>query len=219
MEELTKGAIRFERDIYPQRKDFFDKLIAKQYPKALFITCSDSRVVPNMLTDSDPGDIFTIRNAGNIVPPYGDMMGGVAASIEYAVMVLHVKHIIICGHTRCGAMDAVMHPESVASMPIVKTWLNHSESARRVVLGYGEIPENRRDIVMVEENVLAQLDHLRTHPSVASTLSMGEMNLYGWVFDITTGSILSYDSDQGEFVPMSLEHIPTATPKRKRRAL
>jgi carbonic anhydrase len=219
MKELTKGVLRFEREIYPERKEFFDRLIAKQFPKALFITCADSRVVPNMLTDSDPGDLFTIRNAGNIVPPYGQAVGGVSASIEYAVLVLNIKHIVVCGHTRCGAMDAAMHPEKVASMPIVKAWLNHSESARRVVAGYPNLSEERQAMVMVEENVLAQLDHLRTHPSVAAALAQGEMELYGWVFDITTGHVLSFDGDQGEFVPMSEEHIPTATPHRRRRVL
>ncbi len=217
MQHLTRGVLRFEREIYPQRKDFFDRLIAKQFPRALFITCADSRVVPNMITDSEPGDLFTIRNAGNIVPPYGEAMGGVSATIEYAVLVLKIKHIIICGHTRCGAMDAAMHPETVAHMPIVKSWLNHSESARRVVLGYEGLSEEEREKLMVEENVLAQLDHLRTHPSVAAALAHDEMHLYGWVFDITTGQVLGYDGDEGEFVPMSEDHMPDATPKRRRR--
>ena len=219
MDELTKGALRFERDIYPKRKEFFDRLIARQYPRALFITCSDSRVVPNMITDSEPGDLFTIRNAGNIVPSYGETMGGVSASIEYAVMVLGVKHIIICGHTHCGAMDAAMNPEKVASMPIVKAWLNHSESARRVAMGYENLTNEQRAKVMVEENVLAQLDHLRTHPSVAAALAAGELDLYGWVFDIAHGHVFSYDADQGQFVPMSEDHRPTATPRRRRRVL
>jgi len=102
MKEFTRGVVRFKKEIYPERKDFFDKLIAKQFPRALFITCFDSRVVPNMITDSDPGDLFTIRNAGNIVPPYGEAMGGVSASIEYAVMVLNIKNIIVCGHPLWG---------------------------------------------------------------------------------------------------------------------
>lgn len=219
MDVLTKGVLRFEREIYPQRKDFFDKLIARQFPRALFITCSDSRVVPNMITDSEPGDLFTIRNAGNIVPPYGEAMGGVSASIEYAVMVLGIKHIILCGHTHCGAMHAAMHPDSVAQMPIVRSWLNHAESARRIALGYTDLSSDQRDIIMVEENVLAQLDHLRTHPSVAAALARQEMELYGWVFDIAHGTVLSYDGEQGEFVPMSEHHMPKATPHRRRRAL
>ncbi|MBM3760260.1 MAG: carbonic anhydrase [Acidobacteria bacterium] len=219
MKELTRGVVRFEKEIYPKRKDFFDKLIAKQFPRALFITCSDSRVVPNMITDSEPGDLFTIRNAGNIIPPYEEAMGGVSASIEYAVMVLNIKNIIVCGHTRCGAMHAAMHPESVSQMPIVKSWLNHSESARRIVMGHKDLPEEKRALIMVEENVLAQLDHLRTHPSVAAALARGDMELYGWVFDIVHGNVTSYDGEQGEFVPISAEHMPTATPPRRRRVL
>lgn len=218
MDRLTKGVVRFENEIYPSRKEFFDKLIAAQFPRALFITCSDSRVVPNMITDSEPGDLFTIRNAGNIVPPYGEALGGVSASIEYAVMVLGVKNIIICGHTKCGAMDALMSPEKIAHMPVVRAWLNHSEAARRIVNQTCQnlSPEKRAEAV-VEENVLVQLDNLRTHPSVSLALAMGEMDIYGWVFDISTGHVFGYDGDIGEFVPMSEEHIPKATPKRIRR--
>ncbi len=219
MKELIKGVMRFETEIYPDKKDFFDKLIAQQFPRALFVTCSDSRVVPNMITDSEPGELFTIRNAGNIVPPYGDFMGGVSATIEYAVMALGVKNIIVCGHTHCGAMDAAMYPETISHMPIVKSWLNHAESARRVVLGYQNLTPKQQATVMVEENVLAQLGHLCTHPSVASALALGEMDLYGWVFDIETGHVFSFDSEQGAFVPMSLDHLPSATPKRRRRLL
>ncbi|WP_035957828.1 carbonic anhydrase [Bryobacter aggregatus] len=219
MKELTRGVLRFETEIYPKRKEFFDKLIARQFPRALFITCSDSRVVPNDMTDSDAGDLFTIRNAGNIIPPYGELMGGVSATIEYAVMALGVKNIIVCGHTHCGAMDAVLHPEKVTSMPIVKVWLNHAESARRVTAGYKDLTEEQKARTMVEENVLAQLEHLRTHPSVAAALSTGDMNLFGWVFEIENGHVLSYDADQGAFVPLSEEHIPNATPRRRRRIL
>lgn len=219
MDRLTKGVVRFEREIYPERKEFFDQLIAKQFPRALFITCSDSRVVPNLITDSEPGDLFTIRNAGNIVPPYGDQMGGVSATIEYAVMALKVKNIIICGHTRCGAMDALLNPEAVSSMPIVKSWLNHSEGARRIVMetcSHLESEEKAR--ALVEENVLTQLDNLRTHPSVSLALAKGDVDLFGWVFDIVHGHVFGYDGDVGEFVPMNEHHIPKATPKRVRRS-
>jgi carbonic anhydrase len=171
-----------------------------------------------MITDSDPGDLFTIRNAGNIVPPYGDVMGGVSATIEYAVMVLGVKNIIICGHTRCGAMDALMKPESIAHMPIVRNWLNHAESARRIIQETcHSLEDDARAQALVEENVLVQLDNLRTHPSVSLALAKGEMDLFGWVFDIVHGHVFGYDGDIGEFVPMSEEHIPRATPKRIRR--
>jgi carbonic anhydrase len=216
MDRLTKGVLRFEQEIYPKRKEFFDQLIAKQFPRALFITCSDSRVVPNELTDSEAGDLFTIRNAGNIVPPYGEAMGGVSATIEYAVMALGVRNIIICGHTRCGAMDAALHPEKVERMPIVKSWLNHAEAARRIVGAIEFSNEHDQALRMVEENVLAQLDNLRTHPSVAAKLAIGDMDLYGWVFDIETGHVTSFDGEEGEFVPMAEDRIPNATPKRRR---
>ncbi|MFN8938286.1 MAG: carbonic anhydrase, partial [Acidobacteriota bacterium] len=135
------------------------------------------------------------------------------------VMVLGIKHIINCGHTHCGAMHAAMHPDSVAQMPIVRSWLNHAESARRIALSYPNLSDAQRDKIMVEENVLAQLDHLRTHPSVAAALARQDMDLYGWVFDIAHGTVLSYDGEQGEFVPMSEHHMPKATPHRRRRAL
>jgi carbonic anhydrase len=171
-----------------------------------------------MITDSEPGDLFTIRNAGNIVPPYGDVMGGVSATIEYSIMALHVKNVIVCGHTRCGAMDALLEPESVSHMPIVKSWLNHAEAARRIVMETcGEMPHEERAKVLVEENVLVQLDNLRTHPSVALALAKQEVDLYGWVFDITNGHVFGYDGEIGEFVPMSETHIPKATPNRTRR--
>ena len=217
MDELTKGVLRFERDIYPKRKDFFDSLSARQDPRALFITCSDYRVVPSDITDSDAGDLFTIRNAGNIVPPYGEVMGGVSATIEYAVMVLGVKNIIVCGHTHCGAMSAALHPEKITHMPIVRSWLNNCESAVRIVAGYKELPEQDRLKALVEENVLAQLGHLRTHPSVAAALASGEMDLFGWVFDIEHGRVTTYDASEGAFVPMSEDHVTNATPKRRRR--
>ncbi|MDX2267583.1 MAG: carbonic anhydrase [Bryobacter sp.] len=218
MDRLTKGVVRFEREEYPSRKEFYERLIAKQFPRALFITCSDSRIDPNLITDSDPGDLFVIRNAGNIVPPYGEAVGGVSATIEYAVMALKIHNIIICGHTRCGAMDAALALDSLTNMPIVKMWLNHAEGARRIVEETCQHlqPEDRAK-AMVEENVLAQLENLQTHPSVAVGLAKGEMDLYGWVFDIATGHVFGYDGDIGEFVPMSEEHIPKATPKRIRR--
>ena len=197
MKELTKGVMRFETEIYPEKKDFFDKLIARQYPQALFVTCSDSRIVPSMITDSAPGALFTIRNAGNIVPPYGDFMGGVSATIEYAVMALAVKNIIVCGHTHCGAMAAAMHPETILHMPIVKSWLNHAESARRVVLGYENLTPKQQANVMVEENVLAQLDHLRTHPSVASAPPATARSSSTSRLGLTTNSAPVLPTDQG----------------------
>lgn len=216
MKKLTEGVLRFETEIYPERRDFFEKLIAAQFPRALFITCADSRVVPELLTDADPGDLFTIRNAGNIVPPYGEMTGGVSASIEYAVMVLKVRNIIICGHTRCGAMDAACHPEKLAGMPIIRNWLRHAESARRIVEEQPDVQGDERDLLMVEENVLAQLGHLCTHPSVAAALARGDLDLFGWVFQIEHGKVFSFDREQGAFVPITEQHIPSATPKRRR---
>ena len=198
MDELTRGVLRFEKNIYPERKEFFDKLIARQYPRALFITCADSRVVPNMITDSEPGDLFTIRNAGNIVPPYGEALGGVSASIEYAVMALGVKHIIICGHTDCGAMKAVWHPESAEELKCVKNWLVNGKDARKRAMAK-KLPEERQLQEITERNVVVQLEHLRTYPSVARALAAGKLEIAGWVYDIEHGKVLEYHAEGDEF--------------------
>src|SRR3982751_6268271 len=116
MERLLKGVSTFQREVFPQHRELFERLAAKQNPMALFITCADSRVVPDLITQSDPGDLFICRNAGNMVPPYGEMNGGVSATIEYAVVALNIRHIIVCGHSDCGAMKGVLHPEAVEQM-------------------------------------------------------------------------------------------------------
>src|SRR5262245_46765637 len=133
MRKILEGLTRFQQEVYPQKRDQFERLAHNQQPEYLFITCSDSRIVPNLITQTDPGDLFIIRNAGNIIPPYGEMQGGVSASIEYAVVALGVKHVIVCGHTDCGAMKGVLHPEKVAAMPMVAAWLRHGDTARRII--------------------------------------------------------------------------------------
>ena len=161
MQRLLDGVSRFQREIFPRRKILFERLAEQQHPEALFITCADSRVVPDLITQSEPGDLFICRNAGNMVPPYGEAHGGVSATIEYAVCVLDIQHIIVCGHTDCGAMKGILHPEMLAEMPTVKSWLSHGELARRVVKeNYPNIFEDEKLRVLTDENVVAQLDHL-----------------------------------------------------------
>jgi carbonic anhydrase len=197
----------------------FEQLASGQHPEALFITCADSRVVPVLLTQTRPGDLFICRNAGNMVPPYGELHGGVSATIEYSVCALNVKHIIVCGHTECGAMKALLHPEGLESMPTVKSWLAHGEMARRIVV------ENYRDLTgdplvhaLTEENVVAQLQHLRTHPAVAARLARGEMSLHGWVYDIRTGNVDAWDHQRQRFVPVSQYSLVSAEPRARLRA-
>ncbi|HAQ24749.1 MAG TPA: carbonate dehydratase, partial [Pseudomonas sp.] len=182
-------------------------------PRAMFITCADSRIIPELITQSSPGDLFVTRNVGNVVPPYGQMNGGVSTAIEFAVMALGVQHIIICGHSDCGAMKAVLNPAELRRMPTVKAWLLHSEVAKTVVERNCGCADHNTLGILTKENVVAQLDHLRTHPSVAARLAAGQLFIHGWVYDIETSEILAYDADRGEFRPIGDGPVPMATPK------
>lgn len=184
-----------------------------QHPLALFITCSDSRIDPTRLTQTRPGELFIQRTAGNIIPPYGAVHGGEAATIEYAVTALKVKDIIVCGHSHCGAMAGLLDPASVAKMPSVRAYLDHAEATRRIVEeNYGHLtdPEKRLTLT-VEENVLVQLENLRTHPSVAAALGRDQLKLHGWVYKFETGQVFAYDPTQGQFVPLE-DLSPVALP-------
>jgi carbonic anhydrase len=177
-----------------------------QHPLALFITCSDSRIDPNLLTQTEPGELFVIRNAGNIVPPYGAIEGGEAATIEYAVNVLGMKHIVICGHSHCGAMSGLLNlPGLEEKLPAVRSWLSHAESALKILdEKHADITEPAaRLATTVEENVLVQIDNLKTHPAVAAALDRNELTLHGWVYKFETGEVLSHDSQNGQFAPLS----------------
>ena len=219
MKKLVSGYEKFRADIFPAKKEIFEHLAGEQHPRALFVTCADSRILPEMIMQADPGELFIQRNAGNMVPPYGERMGGVSATIEYGVLALNVKHIVVCGHSDCGAMRGVLHPEKVAKMPTVAAWLMHGEVARRIVDDtYGELTEEQKLEALIHENVLAQLDHLRTHPSVASRLKSGDLHLHGWVYKIHTGQIEAYDAQTETFAPLTMDRIPDAIrPPRSRR--
>jgi carbonic anhydrase len=155
-----------------------------------------------LITQTDPGELFLIRNAGNIVPAYGEAIGGVSATIEYAVMALNVRNIIVCGHSDCGALKGVLHPESVSEMPAVKSWLKYAERARLVVEeNYDCADESEKLRALIQENALAQIDHLMTHPSVAAKVRKGLLNLHCWVYHIATGGVAIFDQAAGRFRP------------------
>ena len=196
LQQLVSGFMRFRHEVFPEQQELFKKLAHEQTPRAMFITCADSRVVPELITQSSPGDLFVSRNVGNVVPPYGQMMGGVSTAIEYAVLALGVHHIIICGHSDCGAMKAVLDPSGLERMPTVKAWLRHAEVAKSVVADNCGCADHTTLGVLTEENVVAQLDHLRTHPSVASRLASGQLFIHGWVYDIETSNIKAYDTEK-----------------------
>ena len=201
MQKLVEGVHQFQENVFSSKQALFERLAGGQQPLALFITCSDSRIDPCLLTQTQPGELFILRNAGNIVPPYGQGSGGEAATIEYAVCALKVKDIIVCGHSHCGAMNGLLHPEQLGELPAVRQWLTHAESTARIMKeNYQHITEAApRLTATVEENVLVQLENLRTHPSVAAALARDELKLHGWVYKFETGQVFGYDSRQGQY--------------------
>ncbi|WP_417663279.1 carbonic anhydrase [Pseudomonas sp.] len=218
LQYIVEGFRRFRKEVFPQQEELFKKLAHEQTPRAMFITCADSRIVPELITQTNPGDLFVTRNVGNVVPPYGQMMGGVSTAIEFAVMALNVHHIIVCGHSDCGAMKAVLNPESLERMPTVKAWLRHAEVAKTVVAeNCGCVDHHTTLGLLTKENVLAQLDHLRTHPSVAAKIASGQLFVHGWVYDIETSEIVAYDAELGEFRSIDEGPTPLATPRARYR--
>lgn len=218
MQKLIQGIHRFREEDFRPLQGLFEQLSKGQTPETLFITCSDSRIDPNLLTHSQPGDLFILRNAGNIVPPHGAGNGGEAATIEFAVAALGIKDIIICGHSHCGAMKGLLEPASVASLPTLSAWLSHAETTRRIVRdNYGHLEGDRLVTATVEENVLVQLENLRTLPAVASRLVRGDLHLHGWVYKIETGEVFGYDGTSGQFVPVAqFEFQPSVATVRRR---
>ncbi len=212
MEKLINGIHKFQADVFAANLDFFQKLADNQSPQALFITCSDSRVVPDLICQADPGDLFVLRNAGNIVPPYAPgFPNAEAATIEYAIRGLGIRHIVVCGHTRCGAIHAVAEPSCTATMPRVRLWLDHVQSASEIVCTcYGHLRGDARSKVLTQENVLVQLEHLRTHPAVATALAAGELKLHAWMYKMETGEVFAYDPDVGQFSPIQPGEPPGA---------
>ena len=217
MQKLIEGLHHFKSEVFSNRKAFFEKLAQGQAPEVLFITCSDSRINPNLLTGTDPGDLFIVRNAGNIVPPHSANAGGEEATIEFGVAALGVKDIIICGHSQCGAMKGLMDPASTESLPAVRSFLQHADSTRRIITeNYKHLEGDARVTATVEENVLVQLENLRTHPAVAARLARGELNLHAWVYKLETGAVFSYDPASQQYLPLG-EKAPAH--KAARRAI
>jgi len=197
---ISRGVTKFQTEIYPAQREMFERLKLGQKPLALFMTCADSRVNPNLVTQTDPGEIFIERNPGNIVPPYVEFVGGVTAGVEYAMLALKVPVIVVCGHTDCGVMKALLHPEQVEDMPGVQHWMSHALEARtRMLREFGDAPEEEQLRRMTEFNVLGQIENLKTHPSVSARLLNGEIEIRGWVYDIGDGSIREADPASGRF--------------------
>jgi carbonic anhydrase len=209
LEQLRNGVRRFRSEVYPQQAELFEQAASEpQRPHTLFIACADSRIDPNAITSTGPGEVFVTRNIGNMVPAYGEMLGGVSAVIEFAVSALGVRHIVVCGHSDCGAMKALLDPASVSRMPTVQSWLKNAHAALSVA---GTL--HQRDIeqhstrplidVLTEQNVLLQIQHLKTHPSVAGAMAMGELTVSGWIYAIGTGEVGIAEDGERTFTPVT----------------
>ena len=196
MDKLIEGVSRFRGSVYPEKSAHFRVLASEgQSPTTLMISCADSRVVPELITQSEPGDLFVCRNAGNIVPPWQEANGGVSSTIEYAVVALGVTDIVVCGHSDCGAMKGLMAPEALTTMPSVQRWLGHAAAAAETVKACHPDADDEQTLhAMIEENVIAQLVNLRGHPCVAAAMAKGKLRLHGWVYDIESGGIRALDA-------------------------
>ena len=206
VDKIIDGARKFKAKAYGEREKLFKELATSQSPDVLFITCSDSRVDPSLITQSDPGELFIIRNAGNIIPPHSLVTGGTTASTEYAVGVLGVRHIVVCGHTDCGAMRGAMARESLAELPHVCEWLSHCDAAVRIVRENYKTENTEQELkTLIERNVVVQIQHLKTHPYVAARLQAGKVQIHGWVYDIGSGTFKTYDEATDTFVDLLVE--------------
>jgi carbonic anhydrase len=203
MERLIEGHKHFLAKVFPGRKDQFHLLAESQAPEWLVITCADSRIVPDMILQTGPGDLFITRSIGNVVPVAGGDADGITATIEYAVAVLKVKDIILCGHSDCGALKAALNPKSLEKLPKARRWLSHVEGAfsHRQPLNPAD-GEHAELASLIRGNVVAQLANLRAQPSVAHAVVEGRLAVHGWYYDILRGRIERYDEDIKRFVPL-----------------
>jgi carbonic anhydrase len=221
MKRLIQGLHEFQTKYFSTHRELFELLSQGQHPRILFITCSDSRIDPNLITQTEPGEMFIIRNAGNIIPPYGATNGGEGAAVEYAVHALGIQEIIVCGHSHCGAMKGLLQIDKLAEdMPLVYEWLKHAEATRRIIKEhYQEYEGEERMNAAIEENVLTQLENLRSYPVIQSRLKSGQLHLHAWVYEIESGEIFAYDPIKGDYVPAKTQFSRAAwiTPEQQER--
>jgi carbonic anhydrase len=202
MIKILNGVREFHERAYFPRKDLFDTLSQGQRPQACLITCADSRICPELLTGCDPGDLFVLRNAGNLVPPAETPVNSEAAGIEIALAV-GVRDVIVCGHSDCGAMKELFDPEVERKFPATSSWLQHAcETRRRVTARVDSQDLNTLIWTAVKENVLVQLEHLRGLPAVQRAVGEDKLRLHGWVYRIESGEVLAYDEKSNDFKPL-----------------
>jgi carbonic anhydrase len=200
MNRIIQGIQQFQKDVFPANRELFTRLASGQKPEALFIACSDSRVSLEWITQCGPGDLFVCRNAGNMVPRFsrGD---DVSATIEYAVSALGVRDVVVCGHSDCGAMKALLNPASLAGMPHVKSWLRQANEARQA-LGKAQLAHPSAETLanLTKLNIRLQLDRLTTHPKVQNQLQAGNLELHGWYYRIDTGEVEAWQPAEDRWV-------------------
>jgi len=203
MRKLIKGLRQFKTNYFYTHLELFEQLAHGQKPRVLFITCSDSRIDPNLITQTEVGELFVIRNAGNIIPPFGAANGGEGAAVEYAIHALGLEQIVVCGHSHCGAMKGLLQLGKLQEeMPLVYDWLKHAEATRRLVKeNYSHAQGEELLEVTIAENVLTQIENLKTYPVVHSKLYQGKLKIYGWIYHLETGEVLAYDPNSHAYVP------------------
>ncbi len=204
MERVIEGHKRFLTEVFPARKSHFHLLAEGQAPEWLFITCADSRVLPDLILGTEPGDLFISCSIGNVVPITSQDVDGVTATIEYAVEVLKVRHAIVCGHSDCGALKAALDRKSLENLPKARRWLEHVEAA----FAYRQ-PLNPADgesaelAALIRGNVVAQLKNLQAQLPVRNAMAEGRLTVHGWYYDILTGRIEEYDEGLKRFVGLA----------------
>ncbi|MCU0569920.1 MAG: carbonic anhydrase [Oculatellaceae cyanobacterium Prado106] len=215
MTGIIRGLNEFQSNYFSANRELFESLSRSQSPEVLFITCSDSRIDPCLITQAQPGELFVLRNVGNVIPTYGAANYGEGAGIEYAVHALGIKDIIICGHSNCGAMQGLLQIGKLAEeMPLVYDWLRrNAEATRRLVLeNYPNYDAERLLQIAIEQNVLTQIENLETYPVIRSRLHSGKLNLHAWIYDIESGTVFAYNASLGQFAPMEKRSFPVPDP-------
>lgn len=213
IQRLVEGIHHFQSEVFENEQAFFRNLAHEQRPEALFITCADSRINPNLVTQTAPGELFVVRNVGNLIPVYTAPNNAEAAAIEFAVVSLGIKDIIICGHTHCGAMQALLEPSMSEGLPALCGWLDHAMETRRIIeQNYAHLEPEAKLRATIKENVLVQLEHLRSHRAVDEGIRAGRLHLHGWVYHLETGEVASYDPELGQFKPIGLSGVEAGDP-------
>lgn len=203
MEKLIEGHKRFLAEVFPAKKSHFHLLAEGQSPEWLFITCADSRVLPDLILGTEPGDLFISRSIGNVVPVNSQDVDGVTATIEYAVDVLKVRHVIVCGHSDCGAMKAALDHKSLENLPKARRWLDHVGAAFTHKQPLNPADGDSAELAaLIRGNVVAQIKNLLAQPSVKRGVAEGRLTVHGWYYDILTGRIEEFDAQRKRFVPL-----------------